>query len=71
MILVRDDDTIIYRKKLDFLLWCRSGGYPYKIRLWSLMTLKLSLIMILPFGIGAEKAGETPMWYGPGTGTGI
>ena len=65
-----DTDTpewfFLYMKKDGFILRDRSDGYPYKIGLWSLRTLTLLFIMILPVGIGAVEAGGTPMWHEPG-----
>ena len=57
-------------KKDGFILRDRSDGYPYKIRLWSLKTLTLLLIMILPYGNGAVEAGGIPMWHEPGAAAG-
>ena len=57
-------------KKDGFILRDRSDGYPYKIRLWSLMTLTLLLIMILSHGKGAVEAGGIPMWHEPGAAAG-
>ena len=57
-------------KKDGFILRDRSDGYPYKIRLWSLKTMTLLFIMILPDGNGAVEAGGIPMWHEPGAAAG-
>ena len=57
-------------KKDGFILRDRSDGYPYKIRLWSLMTMTLFFIMILSLREGAVEAGGIPMWHEPGAAAG-